>query len=75
MIEESSDPTGREAHQRRGQERPGRQANDDALARTPDHEPSSAADMTDSAAAVLDHLREVAAAHDQDRGTGSPASR
>jgi hypothetical protein len=32
----------------------------------PDHEPSSAADMTESAAAVLDRLREVAAAHDHD---------
>lgn len=67
MLEEGSEPTGLEDDQRRGQERQRRQSDDaHALARPPDNEPSATADLTDSAAAVLDRLREVAAAHDQD---------
>ena len=67
MVEERSEPARREADQRRDQEPRQRQSeNAHVPARTAGREPSSAAGVPESAAAVLDRLREVAAAHDQD---------
>jgi len=67
MAEERSEPARREADRCREQEPRLRRSHDaHAPARTPGDESSSPAGPPESAAAVLDRLREVAAAHDHD---------